>query len=131
MSEERFQILQMVSEGQITAQEGAQLLKAPPFQDKETVSVEAESEQVSQGKGRRGRWFNVRVSNLETGCAKVNVRLPLPLVKVGLKIGTHFAPELEGIDWDDLISALQEDGWAKLVKVEDIEDGERVEVYVD
>jgi hypothetical protein len=125
MSEERTRILQMVSENKIDAQEGARLLAA--------LNNAAPGDEVREEIARTGqaRWFRVRVTNLETGRTKVNVNLPLSLVKVGLKVGARFSPEVEEMDWDELMVAIQEGAAGKLVEVEDVEDGEKVEVYVE
>ena len=125
MSEERARILQMVSENKIDAQEAARLLgalsNAPSQADGGTETVRTGS----------ARWFRVRVTDLATGRTKVNVNLPLSLVKVGLRMGAHFAPEVQELDWDELMEAIQDGAAGKLVEVEDMEDGEKVEVYVE
>ena len=61
----------------------------------------------------------------------VNVNLPLSLVKAGIKMGARFAPDMEELDWNELVIAIQEGASGKIVEVEDEEDGERVEVYVE
>ena len=125
MSEERSRILQMVSENKIDAQEGARLLAAL-----NNPSTDAESGQEITRAGK-ARWFRVRVTSLETGRTKVNVNLPLSLVKMGLKIGARFSPEVEELDWEELMVAIQEGAEGKLGEVEDMEDGEKVQVYVE
>jgi hypothetical protein len=112
----------MVSDNKIDAQEAARLLGAL------NTSPQADTESVRTG---GARWFRVRVTDLETGRTKVNVNLPLSLIKVGMRMGAHFAPEVEDLDWDELMAAIQEGAAGKLVEVEDMEDGEKVEVYVD
>jgi hypothetical protein len=121
MSEERARILQMISEGKITAQEGAKLLNA-------LRGSSAPSPEPAAG---TARWFRVRVTDMATGRTKVNVNLPLSLVKAGLKMGARFAPDMEDLDWEELAIAIQEGAAGKIVEVEDEEDGERVEVYVE
>lgn len=125
MSEERARILQMVSENKIDAQEGARLLAALS-----NAAPGAEVQDPAPATGK-ANWFRVRVTNLETGRTKVNVNLPLSLVKVGLKMGAHFSPEVQELDWEELMVAIQEGAAGKLVEVEDVEDGEKVEVYVE
>ncbi len=125
MSEERARILQMVSDNQIDAQEGARLLSAL---GNASPGSEGTAEAMRAG---TARWFRVRVTNLETGRTKVNVNLPLSLVKMGLRLGARFRPEVEELDWDELMAAIQEGAAGKLVEVEDLEDGEKVEVYVE
>jgi hypothetical protein len=112
----------MVSDNKIDAQEAARLLGAL------NSTPESEADPARTG---RARWFRVRVTDLETGRTKVNVNLPLSLIKVGMRMGAHFAPDVEELDWDELVAAIQEGAAGKLVEVEDMEDGEKVEVYVD
>lgn len=123
MSEDRARILQMVSEGKISAAQGAELLNA--------MRSNGEPDAPPAPIGGKANWLRVRVTNLETGRAKVNVNLPFSLVRAGLKIGSHFAPEMQDIDWEELLAAIDEGAQGKLVDVEDIESGEKVEVFVD
>jgi hypothetical protein len=111
----------MISEGKITAEEGARLLNA-------LREASPGRETPRQGSAR---WFRIRVTDLETGRTKVNVNLPLSLVRAGLKMGARFAPDVEDLDWDDLAEVIREGASGKLIEVEDPEDGERVEVYVE
>ena len=120
MSEERARILQMISEGKISAQEGAKLLSAL-----------RDSEAPAPAKAKSGRWFRVRVIDLETDRVKVNVNLPMSLVSVATKMGARFSPEMEGFDWDALLETIKEGAVGKLVEVEDDQGRERVEVFVE
>lgn len=123
MSEDRARILQMVSEGKISATQGAELLSA--------MRSNGEPDAPPAPTGGKASWLRVRVTNLETGRAKVNVNLPFSLVRAGLKIGGHFSPEINDIDWEELLAAIDEGAAGKLVDVEDIESGEKVEIFVD
>ena len=77
------------------------------------------------------RWFRVRVTDLETGRNKVNVNRPMSLVDVGTRMGARFAPELEGLDFNDIIEQVKAGAQGKIIEVEDAEGGERVEIYVE
>jgi hypothetical protein len=114
----------MVSEGKIDAEQAADLLNALRSQG-------APDGPAAPPRTGKARWLHVRVTNLETGRAKVNVNLPFGLVRAGLKIGGKFAPEIEDVDWEELLAAIDEGAQGKLVDVEDIEDGEKVEIFVD
>lgn len=124
-TEERMQILKMVAEGNITAEDGAKLLAAlEPAQPKRDARA------VSTGPSEP-RWFRVRVTDLETGKNKVSVNLPMSLVDVGTRMGARFAPELEGMDFHDIIEQIRGGAQGKIIDVEDNEGGERVEIYVE
>jgi hypothetical protein len=123
-TEERMQILNMVAEGKITAEEGAKLLTALEPERKREARTVTDSPSAP-------RWFRVRVTDLETGKSKVNVNLPMSLVDVGTRMGARFAPELEDLDFRDIIEQIKSGAQGKIVEVEDVEDGERVEIYVE
>lgn len=124
-TEERMQILSMVAEGKISAEEGAKLLSALEPERKKGQAV------VSMTAPSKPRWFRVRVTDLETGKNKVNVNLPMSLVDVGTRMGARFAPELEDVDFDDIIEQIKSGAQGKIIEVEDTEGGERVEIYVE
>lgn len=124
-TEERMQILSMVAEGKITAEEGAKLLAALEPEKKPKPPVRAPEAPTEP------RWFRVRVTDLRTGKAKVSVNLPFGLVDVGMRMGARFAPELENIDMAQIVEQVKAGGQGKMVEVEDEEDGERVEIYIE
>jgi hypothetical protein len=121
ISAERAKILEMVESDQISIEEGARLLGAL----KQTNVTRDRAPKQS------ARWLRVRVSDLYTGESRVNVNVPIELVKIGLQFGSRFAPEMEDFDMDELLAELQSGARGKLVEVEDEKDGERVEVYFD
>jgi hypothetical protein len=116
----RTEVLRMVEAGQLSPAEAAIKL-TPPQKTKLTLTT-------PNGKPR---WLHVRVTDLDSGQPKVTVNLPMTLLQVGLSIGARFAPELDGLDWQTIASALNDETTGQLVEVEDIEDGKRVQVYVD
>jgi hypothetical protein len=122
-AEERMEILKMVQSGQISAEEGATLLNAL----KEETEPRPGSEPVART--QRARRLRIRVSDLETGRNKVNIDLPWNLINVGMHMGARFTPE--GIDLEEMMQALQAGTEGKIVDVEDAEDNERVEIFVE
>jgi len=77
------------------------------------------------------RWFRVRVTDLATGKSKVNVNLPMNLVEVGTRMGARFAPDLEGVNLRQIVRQIKGGAQGKVIEVEDVEGGERVEIYVE
>lgn len=123
-TEERMRILKMIQEGKITAEEGARLISA--LQDSRKGSAR------SSGTTERSQsWLRVRVTDVLTGRAKVNVNLPLGLIDAGLKIGAQYAPQLEGFDVENLISQVKSGTSGKIIDVIDEEDGEHVEIFIE
>jgi len=121
ISAERAKILEMVERGQVSAKEGARLLGALEREDETRVNASEQS----------ARWLHIRVSDLDTGRPKVNVNVPFELVKVGLQIGSRFAPDIEDLDMDEFVAELQSGVPGSLIEVEDEEGGEQVEIYLD
>jgi len=124
-TEERLKILKMIEEGKISAEEGAKLLAA-----------------LSEGRRPPGapmpprppggpRWLRVRVTDVRSGRSKASVQIPLDLVDAGIKIGAHFAPEVEGVDLNNVMQAVRSGMTGKIIDVTDDEDGEHVEIYVE
>lgn len=126
-AEERMQILKMIENKQITAEDGARLLEALDF-----GSQMPDPEAPSSSPPTRGRWFRVQVTDLKTGKRKVNVNIPLGLVDVGLKMGAKYAPTgLQGMDMKEVLAAIKAGKQGKVVDVEDEDDGEHVEIFVE
>jgi len=121
-TEERLRILKMIQDGTITAEEGAKLLDA--------LEEPVPKGEPSEG-GAAPRWFRVRVTDLKSGKNKVNVNIPMGLVDVGLKIGARFAPDIEGFDFAQVAEAIRQGVQGKIADIEDVEEGERVEIYVE
>jgi len=119
---ERMQILKMLEQKQITVDEAAKLLSAleagrkpPPV----------------PGAGTAPRWFRVRITDTASGKQKVNVNIPMSLVNVGLKMGAKFAPDMEGMDMDLIQKAIHEGAQGKIIDVQDEDDGEHVEIFIE
>jgi len=122
-AEERLRILKMIEDGTISAEEGAKLLDA--------LEEPTPKGEPPEGSLSPPRWFRVRVTDLKSGESKINVSIPMGLVDIGLKIGAHFAPDLEGFDFAKVAEAIRQGAQGKIVDIEDLEDGERVEIYVE
>lgn len=81
--------------------------------------------------GKR-RWLHIDVSELDSGRSRVRVNVPLGLMRFGMKIGARFTNELKHDVVKDVMQALDGDEISgTLVEVEDIEDNERVHIYID
>lgn len=134
--EKRSEILQLLSAGKITAEEAANLLTTIPVENIEKTAVPPapapvqESTPAKAPNGQKPKWLHVRVNDLESGKSKVTVNIPLRMVKFGLNMGRRFAPEIDGVDWNDLSNLMTEEQGV-LVDVQDAEDGEHVQIYVD
>lgn len=139
MNEEKKRILEMIQEGKITSAEGLELLTA----------LEGGSDSVKTLNPRLNRRF-LRVKVYTDKAVKVNVNIPLALIKVASKfagMGLKYIPEearlemekkgidLTQIDIEELVAAIEQglvDEKLVDVDVDDPHEGKvRVEVYVE
>lgn len=123
-SEERMKILKMIEEGKLSAEEGTRLLSA----------LSSGSRLVSSAGGLAAsgaKWLRVRVTDVNTGRSKATVQIPIALIDAGMKIGAHFAPEIDGVDMTELMEVLRTGMTGKIIDVTDDEDGEHVEIFVE
>src|SRR5450759_5119442 len=100
--EERMKILKMVEDGKVSAEDGAKLLAAL---DESRRSARPTPPPPPPGTTANGRWLHIRVTDVKNGRPKVNVNIPMGLVNVGLKMGAKFAPEVEGLDVQQIADA--------------------------
>jgi polyhydroxyalkanoate synthesis regulator phasin len=120
---ERRRILDMVAEGKITAEDASRLLEA--------MSGQAER-QPSQPTSRPSV-VRVRVTDLEADKVRVNIKLPLSLIRTALRKGRDVKPDIDigGLRFDasELEELLRTGVHGHII---DIEEGrERVEVLVE
>jgi len=129
-TEERMRILMMIQEGKISAAEGARLIEAlEDISDKPTPSSPTSAAGITSGK--KPRYLRVLVTDTDTGKARVNVRLPVSLINSGMRMGARFAPEIEGLDMEDLNAWMNSGEVGQIVDIFDEEDGEHVEVFLE
>ena len=124
-TEERMKILKMIEDEKITAEEGAKLLSLLGSGSGTTKGP------APRGRAGSARTLRVRVTDVKTGRSKASVQIPLSLVDAGMKIGAHFAPEIEGVELDQVMEAFQSGMTGKIIDVVDDEDGEHVEIFID
>lgn len=124
-TEERMRILKMIDEGKLSAEEGAKLLSA--LSENRKTSVAPGSSRIPGA----ARWLRVRVTDVATGRSKATVQLPLNLIDAGMKIGAHFAAEIDGVDMSTIMEALRSGMTGKIIDVVDEKDGEHVEIFVE
>ena len=132
----RREILQMLAKGSITAEEASELLQqvaedAPALEPNAPVAREAlEPPAPPATPGKKARWLNVRVTDTDSGRDRVSVKIPLSLARVGLRMGAKFSPEVDQMDWEEILDQLAVGGEQTIVEVHDEDDGELVRVFV-
>ncbi|MBS4054352.1 MAG: hypothetical protein KGZ64_06235 [Thermaerobacter sp.] len=106
MESEKLQILKMVQEGKIRAEEAEKLLQA------------LEQKGASALPSTNAKWLRVRVQEADKKI--VNINLPMALVDVAVNMGLKFAsPEqLDGIDVPALMQAIKQGATGKILEVQ-------------
>lgn len=122
-SDERLKVLQMLEEGKISAEEAATLLRA--------LEGGGRSHASATGVGGENRYLRIRVTDLASGVGKVNVTVPIGLVRAGLRIAERFAPDFGDMDLQEIADLIAEGAMGKIIEVVDAEDNERVEIYIE
>ena len=131
MSDERLQILQMLEEGKITAEEASSLLEA--LRDAAPTASAATEEKRSTSLGK-AKWLRIEVQ--EHNGNRVHIKLPMIIVRAALRLGGRF--NIAGFDSDEmgpeimeaLETALNEDEAGLLVNVTE-KNGDHVEIYLE
>ena len=121
ISDERLRILKLIESGQVSAQEGAQLLEA----------LDASPARERPRGGTAPRTLRVRVTDLSTRRQKINVTIPLSLVGVGIKLGARLAPRVAGANTEDIMRAIESGAPGRIFEMQDLDEGERVEIFVE
>jgi hypothetical protein len=111
-SEERMKILKLIEEGKISADEGSKLLSAlsdtrrgiptPPRPPSAWVEATLASRPCDGYPHRT-------LESFRSNSARV--------VDAGLKIGAHFAPEVQGVDMSNVMEALRMGVTGKIIDV--------------
>jgi hypothetical protein len=86
------------------------------------------------GSAVAAKYLRVRVIDHSKECKPaVNVKMPMSVVRWGVKMAGAFSPEMKNvdIDWDEVNSMIQEGETGKLVEVEDEAQSKTVEVWVE
>ncbi len=125
ISEERMQILKMIEEGKVSAQEGLELMNA----------LDQAPAEESLTNATHAKWIKIRVMTMD-GIVKTKVNLPISLVDIGLKLGTSYAPQmmesgLNKIDIKTIMEAVKNGAQGKIAEIEDEERQEKIEIYVE
>jgi polyhydroxyalkanoate synthesis regulator phasin len=89
MNEERKKILEMLSEGKITVEEAEKLMEA-------LSKDQQESKEIKDASGTKVlKYLRVLVEPKEIGGDRVNIRVPLNLIRAGLKWASFIPKEAQ------------------------------------
>jgi hypothetical protein len=127
MTSPNAQILNLLADGQISPEEAAARMRG----DRASSTASAPASGKTPAADLGNRWLHIRVTDVHTGRPRVNVNVPLTWVALGLQLGSRHVGELHGIDLNELLDQIRAGANGRLIEVEDLDDGERVEIFVD
>jgi hypothetical protein len=84
--------------------------------------------------GGAAKSLRVRVvDHSKEGRPAVNIRVPIGVIKFGMKMAQAFSPEVKAanLDWDSITAMIQEGELGKIVDVEDEAEHKTIEVWVE
>ncbi len=121
--DERNRILSMVESGQVSAIQAAQLLD----------TIEGEPAHNQPAERGRERILRIRATSLQSKQQKTNfsASISVQLVKLSLRLGTRLLPQLDNGTMKDILSAIESGASGRLLDLQDLEQGERVEIFVE
>lgn len=150
---ERIRILELVAQGKLSVDEAETLLRALSYS---TPAEEAAAQpSFDKAPGRRPSRMRIQVNDLQTNQNRVNIVLPIGLVKAGIRLGAALKPwtweaatassdgtgvssppaqEVMahlGKDLETLLTLFDEGEIGPLVDVYDHEDGEHVLIALE
>jgi hypothetical protein len=76
-------------------------------------------------------FLHIQVTRMNDDRPRVNVRIPLRMLKTGLDIGAVYAPELRDLDLKQVLSDLHSYADGSIVEFEDYESDERVLIAIE
>ncbi len=136
LSEERLEILRLVENQTITAEEASRLLEALDRSDRSEREERGDQFTVPFPPGfpfppppaRGGRSVRIRITDIEEDQTKLNIVLPHPLLEAGLKMAKRFAPD-QMLEAKEIRETIDEGFTGSIL---DIMDGDqRVEIILE
>jgi hypothetical protein len=121
--EERNRVLQMIESGQVTATEAAQIL--------DTLEPDPMPERITE-RGR-DRLLRIRATTVNARAQKVYVTatVPVRLLRTAMRLGVSFIPQINNAAIEDLIQSIEHGATGRLLDLQDMEKGERLEIFAE
>jgi hypothetical protein len=88
----------------------------------------------SGGGNGKAKYLRVKVvDHGKEGSPTVNVRMPIGVVKLGMRMAANFSPKMKDtdLDWDAITRMIDEGATGELVHVEDEAEHKVIDVFVE
>ena len=119
--DERDRILFLVEAGQVSAIEAAQLLDA------------LETELTRPPEPVRERTLRIRATSLRPQQQRKNIiaSMPVQLLRTSARLGGYLLPQLNPRLIEDVLPSIEKGATGRLLDLQDLEQSERLEVFVE
>src|SRR5215472_4501536 len=120
-TDERNRILDMVESGQLTAAQAAELLDTlMPVYEQPNSRLE-------------NRTVRIWLTDISTNRRKINVTATLPvyLVSTSLRLLARLVAQLNDSTMQQVIRAIEKGMTGRLIDLQDLEEGKRIEIFVE
>ncbi len=123
--DDKLQILKMIEDGKINADEAAKLLDA--------IGNNNEYFEIDGGEPSK-KFLRIKVLEPDEN-TKVNINLPISLIRFGLKFAEKVSPDFKGVglteeDMEEILQAIDDGQLGKIIEV-DSDDGTKVEIFIE
>ncbi|MPM65984.1 hypothetical protein SDC9_112888 [bioreactor metagenome] len=123
-SDERLRVLKLIEEGKISASEAVSMLDAASKPENETGQSTVVANEPP-------RYIHVLVTDMDSGKARVNIRMPINLVNTGIKMGAHLSTEINVLDTNQINDYIKRGITGQVLDVMDDDEGERVQIFLE
>lgn len=119
--DERNRILALVEEGQVNAEQAAELL--------DTLEM-GTARPLKRG---NERMLRVRATNIGAKSPMMHLAaiLPVRLLSISLQLGVRLFPQLESHTLEEILRSIEQGATGRLLDLQDLEHGERLEIFID
>ncbi|BCL81225.1 hypothetical protein ccbrp13_36900 [Ktedonobacteria bacterium brp13] len=121
--DERDRILNLIEAGQISANDAARLLD----------TLENDTRPARPLEAARERTIRLRIHTLNQQQRQQNyiVSLPLSMLRASLRLGSYILPQLSSELVTEALAAIATSQNGRLLDIQDLEQGERIEIFVE
>ncbi|MGV8049129.1 MAG: hypothetical protein AB2L21_02060 [Anaerolineaceae bacterium] len=130
-NDERIKILTMLQEGKIDSNKAVQLLQALDNCSDPASSTQAGTFHSGSETSHKPRYLHIKVTRTVDNKSITDIRLPISVANAGIRIGAKFSPEKYGLDKDVLLEMMKSSDTQLIVDVNDEEDGEHVQIFLE
>ncbi|HSH03482.1 MAG TPA: hypothetical protein VLL52_13250 [Anaerolineae bacterium] len=103
---------------------------APPPHPSPPQTIPVTDETPPPNNNNQPTWLRINVKD-GAGNDKINIRIPIHTIQLGLKLGARLIPELNQINWQELNHLLQDAPNGTIIEAEDHQQQEALHIFFE